>query len=384
MARSVLMVTVTLMVVSWAPWSVAPAAAQTVQLTTPFPAVEVEAGGTTTLQLEVASTERQQVDLSVVAAPEGWQTTLRGGGFVISSVTAGPDEPTTVDLQVRVPEQAAGTGEIVVAADGAAGGGDELAVSLGVAESVQGAVFLDTEFPTLRGGAEDTFTFDLSLHNQTGGEITFGLAASGPEGWQTSAQPAAEQRASTITVASGSTGRIRVEATPPSEVTAGRYPITVEATGSGQQARAKLTAVVTGNLSMRLTTPSERLNATGVAGQPTEVPLVVVNDGSAPLTGVSLSASPPTDWQVEFEPARLERLPAGQSQRVTALVTPAEEAIVGDYVVTMTADSSQGRSASTDIRFSVQTATRWGIVGGMVILAAVGGLVWVFRRYGRR
>ena len=46
--------------------------------------------------------------MSVTGAPSGWTTTLRGGGFVITAVTAAPaDSDTEASLEVDVPPDAA-------------------------------------------------------------------------------------------------------------------------------------------------------------------------------------------------------------------------------------------------------------------------------------
>jgi uncharacterized membrane protein len=37
-----------------------------------------------------------------------------------------------------------------------------------------------------------------------------------------------------------------------------------------------------------------------------------------------------------------------------------------------------------DVRVTVETPPIWGIVGILLVIVAIGGLVLVFRRYGRR
>lgn len=74
---------------------------------------------------------------------------------------------------------------------------------------------------------------------------------------------------------------------------------------------------------------------------------------------------------------------AGATREVTVYVTPSEDAISGDYALMLTATGSE-TSDSAEFRVSVKTETVWGVVGVLLILAAVGGLTWVFRKYGRR
>jgi uncharacterized membrane protein len=166
-------------------------------------------------------------------------------------------------------------------------------------------------------------------------------------------------------------------------VPAGRYPLLVRASGGGQTAETELEVEVTGNYALTLATPSERLNATAVAGRSTEVALQLVNEGTAPLVGVELGADPPADWEVTFEPSLVETLPPGEVADVTAVIRPSDEAVAGDYLVTLDATAAETES-SVDLRTTVETSPWWGALGLGMIVAALGALGAVFRRFGRR
>ena len=64
-------------------------------------------------------------------------------------------------------------------------------------------------------------------------------------------------------------------------------------------------------------------------------------------------------------------------------MTPAEDALSGDYTFTLSASNSEV-SSDAEFRVSVKTETVWGIVAVVLIAAAAGGLYLVFRKYGRR
>lgn len=352
-------------------------------VTTRYPAVDVAAGEQVDFDVSVASSPGERVALEVVEAPEGWGAALRAGGFNVRAVTPEPGEPADVTLEVAVPPDAAeGSHEVVLRASSDEGT-DVLTLDLRVTEGATSAVALSTDFATLRGGAEDTFSYSVALANDIPEETTFAMAASGPDGWQVSANPSTQARANTVTVAAGGSATISVEAIPPPGVTAGGYPMVLEVTGGGRTARIELVAEVTGTPQLSLATTNERLNASGTAGDTTAVDLVVTNDGSAPLTGVELSASPPSDWEVGFEPSVIEIVPPGEAVTVRALVTPTGEAVVGDYVVSLTAASEQRRD-QLELRFAVGTSGAWGFGAIAAILLVVLALGEVFRRYGRR
>lgn len=364
-----------------------PAIAQAVQITTPYPAVSVEAGKTVTFNLEVVSATRQRVGLAVVEAPPNWQATLRGGGFIINGVTASPREagatPPQVQLEVRVPPDAAKADYRVLVRANAGGAVQDLQVDVRVAEVAAGAVTLTPEFATLSGGPDQTFRFNITLTNNTPESTTFDLNATGPEGWNLNARPSGQTQASTVKVDGGQTSQVEVEADPPDQATAGTYQITATAQSGSTTAQTAVTAEITGNVTLVLTTPDERLNTSAVAGRATEFQVVVRNDGTSAVENVELTSTPPGDWRITFSPRTIRRIEAKKTQRVTARITPSGDAVAGDYVLTLTA-SSGGASDNVEIRTTVRTSRLWGFIGLLVIIAAGYILFRVFRQYGRR
>lgn len=356
---------------------------QAVSLRTPYPSVAVEAGQTASFELTVEAPAGERVDLAVTEVPDGWIATLRGGGFVIDGVTVDPDDPADVRLEVEVPPAAAeGNYQVVVTAQGPSGS-DELRLDLRVAEAVAGGATLTAEFPSLRGPSDATYPFSLTLANETPEEITFSLQAEGPEAWQIDVRPSGQRQAATATVPPGETTTINVDVDPVDDTQAGTYPVLVRAVGGGQTAEAELEVEITGNFSMVLRTPDERLNATVRLGGSSQVALQIINDGTAPLVGVELSSTPPSGWDVTFDPPLVEQIPPGELADVTAIISPSGEAVAGDYAVNMRASVPEA-SDQVELRTTVETSPLWGFVGLLLIVAALIGLGWVFRRYGRR
>ena len=76
-------------------------------VSTPYPAIETEPGSTVKLDVNVATTETEAVDLALGGVPDGWKATLRGGGFVVSAVTATAATPAKAQLEIDVPSEAA-------------------------------------------------------------------------------------------------------------------------------------------------------------------------------------------------------------------------------------------------------------------------------------
>lgn len=353
------------------------------RLLSPYLGVSIEPGDSTSFDLELAGPDGEVVDLDIVDVPDGWEAEVRGGGFVVDRVLVGSRVNQDLELEVDVPPDVVeGVYELgVVAVSESAK--DRIDFELVVARAVGGGVMLNAEFPALRGPSDVEFSFTLELANETAEEVQFGLQAQGPTGWQVDARPAGQSRASSVTVPAGNTERITVEADPPDSTPAGTYPIVVQAAGGGETAMAELSVEITGNFDVNLITPDERLNVDVEAGTESEMQLLVINTGTAPLTDLSISATPPRDWEVSFSPERLERIEPGGSSEVTATITPSSEAIAGDYRITMNARVPETND-SIEIRATVETSALWGLVGVAIILVVLAALTFVFRRFGRR
>jgi uncharacterized membrane protein len=101
------------------------------------------------------------------------------------------------------------------------------------------------------------------------------------------------------------------------------------------------------------------------------------------VTDLRMSATPPSNWTVKFDPVSTDTLAPNQSVIVKAQITPSGDAIAGDYSIDFKATAKEANVPAT-VRFTVETSILGAIIGAAVIVLAVGGLYWVFRRYGRR
>ena len=361
-------------------------AADPLSITTPFPAVSVAPGSKVSFNLGVSTAEPLRVDLAVSGVPSGWTASLRGGGYVVTGVLVDGTAPQDVRLDVGVPADATPKTYRLTVTGTSGGLRTSLAIDITVSESAGGAVSMTTDFPSLKGPSSTTFRFNLTLRNDTAQDLTFSVNAQGPTGWTTVARPTSQSQAATFQVNAGDSAGITVEADPPNDAVAGAYPIQVTATSSAGTVGGALQVEITGQYSMVLTTPDGRLNANGQAGSVIARTLSILNSGTAPLTGVTLSETLPADWTVTYDPAGpIASIPAGQAVTVTANITPAANAIAGDYIATFRAGSTaESVNASTDIRVTVETSLNWLIVGALIIVIALIALSWVFQRYGRR
>jgi uncharacterized membrane protein len=359
-------------------------AAGSLSVTTPYPAVVVTPGSKVSFDLKIKTSSAARVDLKVVDVPSDWTATLQGGGFVIEAVDTDGKTAADARLDVDVPASATGTTHLVVRAS-ALGQTVDLGLDLRVS-SQGGDVTLTTDAPKLKDKATATFTFNLTIHNDTPQDQTFVANATGPAGWSVDTRLTGQSQAASAVVKAGSTATVSVTANAPDGADAGEYPIDVTATAGDKQLEQQLVVEITGNYTMSVSTPNQVLSNHGTAGTVTEQQITVTNDGSADVTNVKVAATYPTNWKVEFVDGKdtIATLAAGQSETVTARITPSSDAIAGDYQLTFRATSEEASQESLEIRFTVETSILWAIVGVLLIVAVFGGLWWVFRRYGRR
>ena len=387
LARAAALFSALAVLVVLAPPAVAVTApATSLTLTTPYPAVSIAPGSKASFTITVGVDAPARADLTLVGVPDGWTAQLTGGGYVVSAVLSNPDTPATVRLDVNVPATAAPNTYRLTVTGTSGSLRAELPIDVVVSSSAGGEVTMRTDFPSLRGAASTTFTFNLTLRNETAQDLTFGVNAQGDPGWTVTARPASQTQAAAFQVNAGSSTGITVTADPPPNVAAGTYPITVTATAGERSIGGQLQVEITGSFSMDLTTPDGRLNANGPSGGTISRTLLIRNTGTGPLTDVSLSQTLPADWKVTYDPAGpIAVIAPEESVTVTALLTPANNAIAGDYVVTFRATGAGSSTIdSTDIRVTIETPLNWLVVGGGLIVLVLVGLGWVFQRYGRR
>lgn len=351
-------------------------------LTTPYPAVTVSPDSRVSFDLGVDTDDPARVDLEVSGVPASWTAAMHGGGFVVDAVQTDGTDATTVRLDVDVPADATGTTRITVLATGNQATAT-LPLDITVKAQAGGEVTVEPDFPGLRGPSDDTFTFNLTMRNSREVDLTFTATGQGPAGWSVEATPTGQAQATSAIIKAGATANIAVAVEPPANAAAETYPITVLISVGSEQLQQDLVVEITGSYGLTLSTQNELLSFRGPSGGPTEQTFTITNTGTAPLTNVTLTASKPTNWEVAFEPETTTAIPAGQQVDVKAIITPTGDAIAGDYSIDITARADEAEDTA-EVRFTVETSIVGAIIGGLLILGAIAGLWWVFRRYGRR
>ena len=226
--------------------------------------------------------------------------------------------------------------------------------------------------------------YDFTVKNDSGKNLTIALSAQTPPNFQASfTENYGTQEINSIPVNAGQSKDLKVKVQLPPDASAGDYSLLVTGSAEGVSAEMPLSMTATGQSKLRLSGKEERLSASADAGKVSQIHLILSNDGTAPAENVDLSASPPTDWKVDFDKKTVAHLDPGQRQEVVANVTPSAKAIAGDYMTTFRASAS-GDSTSAEYRIGVTTSTIWGMFGIGIIAVALLVLVGAVARFGRR
>ena len=81
--------------------------------------------------------------------------------------------------------------------------------------------------------------------------------------------------------------------------------------------------------------------------------------------------------------AQLEAARRGDLKQVEVAITSAEQALVGDYSVSLAVEGEK-TTKDVELRVTVQASTVWGWLGIGIIVLVIAGLVFMFVRLGRR
>ena len=360
------------------------------ELNTDYPGISVKPGDTLSigLTLENATGTGLDADVSITSLPEGWEAYLQGGSYEVSRVHVNSGgEGTNLTLHVTVPgELTEGTYQAVVQASAGEGISDTLPITFEVSQVNAGKGSFTSEYPEQEGPSGTSFSFSTTLINNGLKNQSYSLSSNAPAGWNVSFTPSGESTTvAGIEVEPSQSQGLTVDVKPPEGIEAGEYAISCSAVSADETLSTDLTVVITGTYGITVSTPDGRLSFDAHANQTSDLTLNVTNTGNVDLTNVSLTSSLPPGWTstFELEDNTIESIPAGSTTQVIVHVTPDADAITGDYAASFTA-SCEETSASADFRVSVKTSTVWGIVAIVIILCTVGGVGYVFRKYGRR
>ncbi|MCX8092218.1 MAG: NEW3 domain-containing protein [Verrucomicrobiae bacterium] len=359
-----------------------------------YPGVTLSPDDSLSVDLLIKNRGRSDETLlvDVVEKPADWTVEIKRYGTTVKGVFVASREDQTLTLSARPSSKEqkklpVGTYRFVAhvrSADGGVNLKPELTVSVAAEEKSGERVTIETSYPTLRGPSGDKFQFSLDVQNDTGQDAVFNFRAVAPPGWETSFKPAYESKQiSSLQINANSTRTVEMEVTPPYNAQAGEYDFKVFVESPRAKAEKDLKVVLTGTYGLKVGTPNGVLSLVTERGRPASVTLLVQNTGSAAQREITFSAFKPENWKVEFKPEKIENLEPGAIKQTEITITPAEQALIGDYSVAVQTDGERVNK-ETEFRVTIRAASAWGWIGVGIIALVIVGLAVTFRVLGRR
>lgn len=334
----------------------------------------------------------ETVLVEIIEKPEDWTAEIKRYGTVVSGVFVASREEQTLNLtgapaNKETKKLPPGTYRFAVKAqstDGELTQSSAIVVTVVSAEKASERVSIETSYPTLRGPSGDKFQFSLDVRNDTGQDAVFNFRATTPPGWEASFKPAYESKQiSSLQIVANASKTVEMEVTPPYNAQAGEYEFKVEAQSPKARAETDVRVVLTGTYGLKVGTSSGLLSLVTERGRKSTVTLLVQNSGSAVQHKVRFEAFKPENWKVEFTPQTIEELEPGAIKQTEISITPAEEALIGDYSVSLQTEGEKANQ-ETELRITIRAASAWGWIGVGIIALVILGLAAAFRILGRR
>lgn len=347
-------------------------------------------GKTLSYSIEVINNTNhiQDIGFNLVGVPDSWNSTLTVNSNSVQRIAVKPktdeeDHSKSIDLDLEIPLKIEkGTYYFKVIASSENGYQYELPLRIKVTEQGVLETKLQVDQANMEGYVDDNFNYNVTLKNRTAQKQSYALTSEAPQGWGVRFQVAGDYVTS-VSLPSNKTKNIMVKVEPSPKTNADTYDIKIAAMSGSTSAKATLEAVIKGKYDLKLSTPSGRLSAEVTAGGAETIKLSLKNTGTVPLHNIELSASTPVDWEVDFSNKTISRLATGSSTTVEATIKATNKAIAGDYRLQISADTPEISSDAT-FRITVSKSILWGSAGILVIVLVVGGIAYLFKKYGRR
>jgi uncharacterized membrane protein len=366
--------------------------ARAIEVAPDYTGVIVPEGEDVSIDLTVANKGRadEYINLSLPEVPKGWKARIKTYSYDVSGVFVQSDKTKSLTLKAE-PDKGTGPGKYAFTIRGQTPD-DKLVstshVTITVRPKEEGkkakGVNITTSYPVLQGPTDAKFEFSMEVENKTDKDSIFNLNVTGPKDWDVNFKPAYEDKyISSLRLKAGGSQSVAVAVKPYPLAEPGKYPISVKVSSPEGTAEAELTVVLTGTYKMDAGTATGLLSLTAMRGEPANVSFYVKNSGSAALEDIHFISVKPENWKVEFKPEKLETLPPGEMKQIELIITPAAQALVGDYSVSAVVQG-QKITKNLEFRVSTQASSAWGWIGIGIIVIVLLGLVSLFVYVGRR
>ena len=333
----------------------------------------------------------ETLSVSIPEKPKGWKARIKTYRYTVMGVYVKAGDDKTLTFEAEPPENVQpGDYRFKVAAKTDDGRFNfERNITIRVRAKAEGektekGVKLTTSYPVLRGPSDGKFEFSLDVDSKLDKDAVFDLIAQGPEGWDINFKPAYEDKfISSLRLKANGSKTVAVAVKPSAKAKAGEYPIHVRVGSAEAKGEATLNVILTGTYGLEVGTPDGLLSLDARQGKTANMSIYVKNTGSAVNNNIKFMSFKPENWKVKFSPETIPSLQPGDLKQVEVSITPNEEALVGDYSVSVNVNGEKA-SKPIEFRVTVKASTAWGWIGIGIIVLVIVGLTGLFRWLGRR
>jgi uncharacterized membrane protein len=358
-----------------------------------YPGVEISAQEDVSMDLIFHNKGRtdETVEVWVADLPTDWKARVKTYRFTVTGIHVPAGENKNLTFEAQPPKDIS-PGKYVFrieaqTQDGQFKMAQEILVIITGAEKKPDedrGVRLTTSYPEIRGPSDAAFEFSMEVNSKLDIDAVFDLFAQGPKGWEINFKPAYETKFITsLRLKANQNQTIAVEVKPPPMTEAGEYPINVRVSSGDAKGEVQLAVILTGTYGLEVGTPNGLLSLDARQGKPANLSFYVKNTGSAANHDIKFMSFKPENWKVTFSPEKLDMVEPGDLKQVEMIITPYEDALVGDYSISVNVEGEKA-SKIIELRTTVKASAAWGWVGIGIIVAVIAGLFGIFRWLGRR
>jgi len=333
----------------------------------------------------------ENVNVWIAEKPEEWKAKIKTYRYAITGIHVPSGEDKTVTFEAEPDESVPpGKHDFLIKAqtpDSEFQMSQKVSVEILEQESKEDDskdLKLTTSYPVIRGPSDATFEFSVEVDSKLEEDAVFDLFAQGPKGWDVNFKPAYEDKyISSLRLKANENKSVDVEVKPSVGAQAGEHPVNIRVSSGNAKAEANLTVILTGTYELEVGTPSGLLSLDAKQGKPANMSFYIKNTGSATNSDIKFLSFKPENWKVAFSPEKIDGIEPGDLKQVEMTITPYEDALVGDYSVSVNVEGEKA-TKNLEFRTTVKASAAWGWVGIGIIVLVIAGLFGIFRWLGRR
>jgi uncharacterized membrane protein len=353
-----------------------------------FPGKTITPGGTVKFQLKIRNPTdvEQRFSFSINPQPPGWLISVKSSsGETVSDVEL--DGGGSVDLIVEISTPSTvNSGEYYFTFSAESQNISESLPLRLIVERPKPCIELTATPPYLDVYAGSSARFKLVVSNTGGYDQLLNLTVeSSPEGLNIRFEDSNKQEITKVYVEAGKSKEFYVVASIPKGFKLGIYNFTVSVSNSDVRKFASLILNVLGVYEITVTNQNF-YTSLNVGGEGT-FDLTVKNTGTQDVTNVrvvAVAGSIPNGFSVNIAPNYIASLKTDEEATFTITITTEADVNAGNYYIDFNVLSDQAEAKSFTLRVEVFHETSWILYGGILIVAAVIGLIIIYRRFGRR